>query len=41
MAHELLKISEDLPLLRRPVIEFGKITPHGFLGGIGRVGGMR
>src|SRR5262249_41970611 len=41
VAHQLLKIGQDLTLLRRPVIELGEIAPDGPLAGVSGVGGIR
>jgi hypothetical protein len=37
----LLEIVQNLVLLRRPVIEFGQISPYGLAGGIRGISGRR
>src|SRR6516162_4783332 len=39
VAHQLLKIAEDLALLRRPVVELGEIPPYRLTPGIGGIDG--
>jgi hypothetical protein len=39
VAHELLKIVEDLALLRGSVVEFGEISPDSLTPGIGGIDG--
>jgi hypothetical protein len=41
MPHQLLEIRDDLVALRRPVVEFGKVAPHGFLFRVVGIGGKR
>src|ERR1700730_4823345 len=40
MAHQLLKIGEDLALLWGAVVELGEIAPHGLPARVGGVGGV-